>query len=138
MELCRQASPITHAGRSAAPILILHGTADGTVPFENRHALGKPAAVGGTIWLSTEECALYWARSNGCSAAPDRSTSATGRTVTETFSAGDARSDVVLYSIVDGKHTWPNNVPWAEGRSPTAEISATDAIWEFFRTHPRK
>lgn len=38
-ELYRLASPVNHARRSAPPLLILHGTADGTVPVEQSQRL---------------------------------------------------------------------------------------------------
>ena len=49
LELCRQASPITHAGRSAAPILILHGTADQTVPYRQATAMVDKLKAAGAV-----------------------------------------------------------------------------------------
>ena len=50
MEICRQASPITHAKRTAAPILILHGTADTTVPYTQATAMvAKMKAAGAPV-----------------------------------------------------------------------------------------
>lgn len=48
----REASPVTHASAAAAPLLLLHGDADETVPFvQSELMLAAVQAVGGTIEL---------------------------------------------------------------------------------------
>jgi len=47
-ELAKQASPATYVSKDDPPFLIVHGTADGTVPFEQAetfHELLKEAGV---------------------------------------------------------------------------------------------
>ncbi|MFF1381284.1 alpha/beta hydrolase family esterase [Streptomyces sp. NPDC058308] len=46
-------------------------------------------------------------------------------------------SDVVVYRLAHMGHSWPNGA--GGGMSdPTAGINATDAMWEFFKSHTRK
>ena len=60
MEICRQASPIAHAKSTAAPILILHGTADTTVPYGQAAAMvAKLKAAGATVELFTAPDAAH-------------------------------------------------------------------------------
>jgi acetyl esterase/lipase len=48
-ELYRVASPITYAGRGNAPLLILHGTADKTVPLEQSKVLDEALQRAGGV-----------------------------------------------------------------------------------------
>jgi len=46
-------------------------------------------------------------------------------------------SEVVLVTIEGGGHTWPGSAP--RGRFlgvATANVSASDVMWEFFARHP--
>ncbi|MFI1678690.1 alpha/beta hydrolase family esterase [Streptomyces sp. NPDC020607] len=46
-------------------------------------------------------------------------------------------SDVVVHRLPDMGHSWPGGA--GGGMSdPTAGINATDLMWEFFKSHPRK
>ena len=66
MELCRQASPISHAGRSAAPILILHGTADQTVPYQQAASMVaklKAAGAAAELFTAPEGAHTFWSTS---------------------------------------------------------------------------
>lgn len=63
MKLCREASPITHAGRSAAPILILHGTADHTVPYQQATAMVdklKAAGAAAELFTASDGAHTFW------------------------------------------------------------------------------
>ena len=43
---------------------------------------------------------------------------------------------VELYSVADGGHVWPGEVVYSGGGYVTKDFSATDTVWEFFRSHP--
>jgi dipeptidyl aminopeptidase/acylaminoacyl peptidase len=54
LDLCREASPMEYAGKQSAPILILHGTADETVPYAQATAMAsKLQAAGVKVKLFT-------------------------------------------------------------------------------------
>ena len=59
------------------------------------------------------------------------------RVTRRTYGPGKAGSEVVLYVIHNGGHTWPGRPPRLKflGAS-TEEISANDLMWEFFQRHP--
>ena len=50
------------------------------------------------------------------------------------------RSDVVLYAVEDGGHTWPGGPliqkQWGLGRV-SRDFKATEVIWQFFKEHPK-
>ena len=57
----------------------------------------------------------------------------------KTYRPGKDGSEVVLFIIESGGHTWPGRQPPVNflGKS-TKNISANDLIWEFFEKHPMK
>ena len=48
-------------------------------------------------------------------------------------------SEVILYTVEGGGHTWPGRDPRLPllGKS-TRDISANDLIWDFFQKHPMR
>jgi polyhydroxybutyrate depolymerase len=63
-----------------------------------------------------------------------------GTSVTrKTYGPGKEGSEVVLFIIAGGGHTWPGRQSPLEflGKS-TQRISASDLVWEFFQKHPMK
>ncbi len=64
MAMCKDASPISHANHDAAPMLILHGTADETVPYQQATAMvAKLKAAGAPVELFTATDAAHTFRS---------------------------------------------------------------------------
>lgn len=64
-DLCRDASPVTQVSGSAPPFLILHGTADKTVPYAQAEAMTeKLKAAGASVKLFTAPDAphTFWAQ----------------------------------------------------------------------------
>jgi len=93
---------------------------------------------------------------------PQKWTSPSGNITRRCYSGGRENSEVVLYAIRDGGHTWPGAVPLDRtgagvpgaappGRmtrrmqsrfaarigQPNQEISANELMWEFFKRHRR-
>ena len=62
-----------------------------------------------------------------------------GRDLRKTYGGGKDGSEVVLIEIVGGGHTWPGGPSKVRflGKT-TMNISANDAMWEFFQNHPMK
>jgi polyhydroxybutyrate depolymerase len=119
------------------PILIIHGTKDGLVPYDARSVLGNET-------LNVDEAVAYWAARNGCDPAPaveqleDRDPGDRTRVTVERYGGGDA--PVALYRVEGGGHTWPG------GREPSLgiltgrmsrDLEASEVIWEFFAAHGR-
>ena len=102
------------------PILQIHGTDDGTVPYN-----------GSSTWTkSIEDVLAYWSGNNNCN--PTRSVTdiedsnqSDGSTVELIkYSECDDCSYVEHYKITGGDHDWPG--VWGN-----MDIHATDVVWEF-------
>ena len=120
------------------PVIHFHGTADTLVPFDGpRDTMQKFVT-----FRSVDETINTWAKVDGCPAnptidkLPDKAHD--GMTVTrKTYGPGKDGSEVVLYVIEGGGHTWPGRDPIVRFLGKyTKNISANDLLWEFFQKHP--
>ena len=121
-------------------VLHFHGTKDTLVLFG-----GPDDRIPKNLkFLSAEDSVLAWAKVDGCPEIPvvaempniaDDGTSVQ-RT---TYGPGRDGSEVILYTIEGGGHTWPGREPPIPflGKS-TRDISANDLIWDFFQKHPMR
>lgn len=110
------------------PILHLHGTADPTVAYNG--TFGNTAVETGIDW---------WVQNNNCptpgvtTAIPDISTT-DGSTVEKIYYGPcDDNTEVVLFKITGGEHTWPG-VTFPIGVT-NQDIQGSSEIWLFFRKH---
>ncbi|HET6611635.1 MAG TPA: PHB depolymerase family esterase [Kofleriaceae bacterium] len=112
----------TCAPSRPVPVLQFHGTADPVVPYGGNPVLGFESVattIGG------------WVERNGCDATAEVYYE-NGDVTCERYSGCDAGATVALCTIDGGVHTWPGGtLPPA-----TTNISATDAMWDFFIAHP--
>jgi polyhydroxybutyrate depolymerase len=90
--------------------------------------------------LGVNESVAFWVEHNNCNPIPDVTISESGNIITRTYTNGDEGTEVVLYTIVNGTHTWPGNEypPDNPLHDSINEISATDIIWDFFESHPKQ
>jgi polyhydroxybutyrate depolymerase len=109
------------------PILEFHGTADRTVPYGGRAALGE---------LSTLEWLQFWAAQDGCNSEALQFLNSGAVTGLE-WSGCQDNSAVVHYRLNGGVHVWPGGADSLK-RLPLSDraINATNVIWEFFAEHP--
>lgn len=132
IEQCQPNRPVS--------ILHFHGTKDGLVLFG-----GPDERTPKNIkFLSVDETMRAWVKINGCPQTPEvaelHRLSDDGTAVRRKgHGPGKDNSEVVLYVIEGGGHTWPGRDPRLRllGKS-TREISANDLMWEFFQKHPMK
>ena len=126
--------------RRPVSVLHFHGTKDGLVLF------GGPdeRTPKNLKFLSVDETIRAWVRANGCPEAPVvadlQDLADDGTTVRrKVFGPGKEGSEVVLYIIEGGGHTWPGQDPRLRllGKS-TRDVSANDLMWEFFRETPHE
>lgn len=125
----------------AVSILHFHGTSDEFVPFNGGRGRKSFSQAD---FRSVEASLRIWIAANGCPTTPtDRqlpNRNHDGTSVSKTiWSPGRDESEVVLYTIHGGGHTWPGRVPPISflGLS-TTEICANDVMWAFFAKHPIK
>ena len=120
------------------PVVHFHGTLDTLVPVERPP--GKPARF---VRFGTVDESLHaWIEVNGCPPDPVvvdlPDVKDDGTTVQcKTWGPGKSGSEVVLYLIEGGGHTWPGRAPPVAflGKS-TGDISANELMWQFFERHP--
>jgi polyhydroxybutyrate depolymerase len=112
----------------AVPILEIHGTADGTVPYN-----------GNILFLPIPTLLASWVQRNGCNPTPiitqvpDINT-ADGSTVERQLYTGGRNGSVVEhYRIIGGGHTWPG-APVNIGVT-NRDINASREIWRFLRPY---
>ena len=118
--VCNPARPV--------PVMMIHGTADGIVPFNGGlQNIAVPAAI--DFWVAHNACAaepivtpipnvVNW---DFCSA--ER----------EDHPNGELGSEVALIRVIDGGHTWPGSaIPIGVTNQ---DFSASAVIWRFFARH---
>jgi polyhydroxybutyrate depolymerase len=118
-------------------VIHFHGTQDEFAPFEGGR--GKKS-VSGTNFYSVDHSIREWVKANGCPEQPvtvrqpDRTRDGT-TIVRKIYGPGKEGAEV----IEGGGHTWPGREPPLKllGKS-TRNLSANDALWEFFERHPKK
>ena len=116
------------------PVMAFNGKADEMVPYDG----GKGRGISKVVYLSVPETMALWVDYNGCSSQPVEETSGGGNIIKQVYSGGGGGSEVVLYTILDGTHSWPGGTKLREGGpGPNQQISANDLMWEFFQAHPR-
>ncbi|WP_405181679.1 hypothetical protein OG225_11495 [Nocardia sp. NBC_01377] len=135
---CRPARPV--------PVIAFHGTDDAIVPYAGQSNSGSASGSGASDENTSAspravtDNAAAWARRDGCTGAPVRTTIAAD-VVVDRYSCPTG-IDVHLYSIVGGGHIWPGTdsplYPSFIVGQNTNSISATALIWDFFRSHPMK
>lgn len=103
------------------PILQIHGTADGTVPYS-----GNP------IWTkSIDDVLQYWVNYNNCNSSPTltsvpNTNTSDGSTVDHiVYSAGDNCVSTEHFKVYNGDHDWPGS--WGN-----MDINASTEVWKFF------
>jgi len=124
------------------PVLAINNVDDPVVPFEGgeiyshsgREMLGKV--------LSVDQSVGYWVTMNGCSPVPvvteepDRDPDDGTRVTRKEYVNGDDGTEVILYVVDGGGHTWPGGLqylpPRVIGRT-SRDIDASEVICAFFK-----
>lgn len=122
-------------------VLILQGTADPLVPYGG----GFVARNRGKI-ISTDDAVKLWLKNNGAKEEPTAKESfdkdkTDGCTVDKfVWSGGKNKTEVVLYKLNGGGHTWAGSSQYATRLivgGVCRDVNATEVIWEFFKQHPK-
>jgi polyhydroxybutyrate depolymerase len=128
----------------ACPVSLLemHGTSDPMVPYrggritdDGGEVLGVEATV--ELWAKTDRCRLNYIEIP----VADRTTQDGCYPQCFEWPRGKDGTDVVLYRIIGGGHTWPGN-PLGLLSSlflgkVCLDIDASELIWKFFADHPK-
>ena len=123
-------------------VFIIQGTKDPLVPY-NGGAIIEPQR--GKI-ISTDEAVKKWVAQDGCSdkpttgQLPDKDPNDGCTVKWSTWSNGKDGTEVTLYMIEGGGHTWPDGPQYMPERvigKVCHDFNATEAIWQFFKKHPK-
>lgn len=127
-------------------ILIINGNDDPLMPWDG----GKVGFFGvgnlGTV-LSTADTVQFWVKHNNCDPSPiitplpDVDPADGTKVIREIYGNGNDGSEVVLYTIANGGHTWPGGFQYspetAIGKT-SKDIDANKVIWDFLKKHSLK
>ena len=132
-----EANAMDCAPAVSIPILLLHGTADETVPYEG----GTRDTLRAPTYLSVPENAQLWAGFNGCDPLSPRSfllpevVPGDGMRARYTaFRDCPDSATTAYYTLEGGGHTWPGssqNYPETVVGPVSFEIDASEVIWDF-------
>ncbi len=135
--------PLANSARPSRPmpVLVINGTKDPLVPFEGGgvglyHKRGEVLSVARTVgfWVAADSCGPKPETTE----IPDVDPHDGITVVRERYSGGRDSSEVILYRVEGGGHTWPSGARRVARFGKTArDIDATEAIWEFFNRHER-
>lgn len=121
-------TPGTCSPSHLTPIMEIHGTSDGTVPYN-----------GNILFESIPSVLSYWAAFNHCDATPiitdeDDIDPNDGSTVEHhLYDNGDNGIALEHYKVINGGHTWPGTA--FSGPGTNQDINASKEIWRFFSTY---
>jgi polyhydroxybutyrate depolymerase len=123
---CRPSRPVT--------VAVFHGTADEHVLYNG--GSGPKQVQRGRVDRPVRDAVDFWTKHNGCTGEPQRQQ--TNHVRIERYDHCRDGVGVALYTIEGGGHAWPGGTRgWRGGDEPTAELSANDALWDFFTAHGR-
>jgi polyhydroxybutyrate depolymerase len=127
-------------------LLAINNTNDPLVPYNGGDIYGHFHRVDLGRVLSVKQSIMFWVDRDRCSIPPvvtkepDRDPY-DGTTVTRiAYQNGTDGSEVILYEVEGGGHTWPGGVQylpvWLIGKT-SRDIDANEVIWSFFRMHSK-
>lgn len=116
--------------------LMINGQLDASVPPAGGAPGGRfPDAWDGTAALPALAQGSFWAAANGCAATPDSTQQ--GLITRWRYRCSTGR-DVEVVLVGDNGHAWPSGKAGSRrGDTPSTALSATDAIWSFFKAHSK-
>ena len=125
------------APQRAISVMIINGTKDPIEPWNGGEVYS------GTM-MSVAETVKFWVNKNQCTISPlsiqlPDNGSKDGTSVrVETYAGGKSGTEVTLYSVEGGGHTWPGGRQYLPrniiGRI-SRQFNASEVIWQFFKKH---
>jgi polyhydroxybutyrate depolymerase len=124
------------------PVLMISGTQDPMMPWTGGEAHFLRLKFGKV--LSVPETIKFWVAHNRCAPAPavtrepDKNPQDGTRVRKETYAGCETGTEVILYTVEGGGHTWPKGYRYLpEGLigKTSEDIDANELIWSFFKKH---
>ncbi|MBX7247762.1 MAG: hypothetical protein K1X35_01780 [Caulobacteraceae bacterium] len=123
-------------GGAPTPILLMHGTADPSVPYNGVVIRSGADDQETRVSLGARDTLAWFVERNHCSQAGSMTTfpikgNSVG-TQAQRFMPHDCAVPVSFYLITGGGHTWPGTVPLEGLGEVNMDINAGEEIWQFF------
>ena len=138
MSECSPSEPVS--------VLAINNVNDPLVPFEGGMIIGNYRKTKLGKVLSADKSIAFWVLHNQCSSEPvitrepDRDLKDGTQVTTKEYLNGIKGTEVILYIIDGGGHTWPGGLQylpaWKIGKT-SREFDANEVIWSFFKRHSR-
>ncbi|MDP2967652.1 MAG: PHB depolymerase family esterase [Deltaproteobacteria bacterium] len=135
--------PSSCAPKRPVSVLMMPGTEDPLVPWEGGEIGFRRGRKFGRV-LSVPESMRFWTKHNQCPPSPlityepDRDPKDGTRVRRETYGPCGHETEVLLYAIEGGGHTWPGGDQYLPARiigRTSRDIDANEVIWGFFKRH---
>ena len=124
------AFPVTPINTKPISILQIHGTADSTVKY-----------LGDVNTKSIQNVLNYWISYNNATTTPiidslpNINTTDNSTAIRYTYGGGTDNTEVILYKVEGGEHTWPNAL--INIGVTNRDFDASRVIWDFFNKHQK-
>jgi polyhydroxybutyrate depolymerase len=136
--MCSPSKPIS--------VLAVNNVKDPLVPWNGGEVTGPFGMRKLGKVLSVRQTIEYWVKHNGCTPSPtiteepDRDPKDGTRVRREEYGGGEEGTEVILYAIEGGGHTWPGAYQYLPASligKTSKHIDANEVIWNFFKNHPK-
>ena len=136
--MCSPSKPIS--------VLAINNVKDPLVPWNGGDITGPFGLKKLGKVLSVAQTIEFWVKHNECSPSPtiteepDRDPKDGTRVRREEYGGGKDSTEVILYAIEGGGHTWPGGyqyLPASIVGKTSKDIDANEVIWNFFKKHSR-
>ncbi|MFH1023298.1 MAG: PHB depolymerase family esterase [Planctomycetota bacterium] len=126
-------------------VLAINNVNDPLMPFAGGNITGPFGFKKLGKVLSTSETIRFWVTHNNCSLSPvityepDKDPKDGTRARKEVYRNGKDGTEVILYAIEGGGHTWPSGYQYLNERiigKTSKDMNANEVIWDFFEKHP--
>jgi polyhydroxybutyrate depolymerase len=137
--MCSPSKPIS--------VLAINNTKDPLMPWNGGDITGPLGVKKLGKVLSVAQTIEFWVKHNECSSSPtiteepDKDPKDDTRVRREEYGGGKEGTEVVLYAIEGGGHTWPGGhqyLPASIVGKISKDIDANEVIWNFFKKDSRK
>lgn len=126
-------------------VMYILGMSDPLLPYRGGPIHYKSFHDRGNV-VSAADATQFWVKGNRCQPVPrtidlpDVDPNDGTRVKYAQFSGGRKNSEVVVYGIEGGGHTWPGGKQYLSESTvgkTSRDLNASQAIWDFFKNHSR-
>jgi polyhydroxybutyrate depolymerase len=127
-------------------VLAINNVKDPLVPWNGGDVTGPFGVKKLGKVLSVSQTIEYWVKHNGCALSPTitqephKDPTDGTRVRREEYSGGKGGTEVILYAIEGGGHTWPGGYQYLPASiigKTSKDINANEVIWNFFKRHSK-